>query len=177
MQPCQIHSCMTGKKRQLSTRIVALNTVQTLALARVGRLNDVRLQSIRSFLKNIGKVNLHQSKKEQLRIDREVGLYRTNETIFGSYLREWANSKGKEKKPPEQVHYWNSSLSKEIDAEVDLYLHHYFLDNSDRTFNNIPIIDYAVDGFDRPGVTVLFGGDHEYKHCPISCKHSEAGEL
>jgi hypothetical protein len=158
----------TGKKRQLSTRIIALNTTETLALARIGRLNDVRLQSIRSFLKNIGKVNLQHSKTEQLRIDRAVGLYRTKEAIFGSYLHEWANSKGKEKKPPEQVHYWNSSLSKEIESEVDLYLHHYFLENDDR--KRIPIIDYRADGFDRPGVTVLFGGDHGDQHCPISCK-------
>jgi hypothetical protein len=55
----------TGKRRQLSTRIVALSTTETLALARVGRLNDARLQSIRSFLKNIDKVNLQLSKKEQ----------------------------------------------------------------------------------------------------------------
>ena len=31
-------------------------------------------------------------------------------------------------------------------------------------------IDYVADGFDTPGVTVLFGGDHGDKNCPISCK-------
>jgi len=38
-----------GKKRKLSMQTVALNTTQTLALARVGKLNDVRMQSVRSF--------------------------------------------------------------------------------------------------------------------------------
>jgi hypothetical protein len=31
-------------------------------------------------------------------------------------------------------------------------------------------LDYVGDGFVNPGVTVLFGGDHGDKHCPISCK-------
>jgi hypothetical protein len=79
-------------------------------------------------------------------------------------------TKGKEKKPPEQVHYWNSKLSNEIEAEVDLYLQHLFLLDANNQLNEIPILDYVADGFARPGVTVLFGGDHGDKHCPISCK-------
>jgi hypothetical protein len=61
-------------------------------------------------------------------------------------------------------------LSREIlEAEVDPYLQHVFLDNADRSFNNMPIIHYAADGFEKPGVTLLFGGNHGDKHCPISC--------
>jgi hypothetical protein len=158
-----------GKTRRLSMRIVALNTNQTLALARVGKLNDVQLQSMRSFLRHIGKVNLQQSKKEQARIDMQVGLHRTKDATYGSYLHEWSQTKGKEKKPPEQVYYWNAKLSSEIEAEVDLYLQHLFL-QGDKTYNSIPSINYIADGFDKPGVTILFGGDHGDKHCPISCK-------
>ena len=33
---------------------------------------------------------------------------------------------GKEKKAPEHVQYWNSTLAREIEAEVDLYLQHKF---------------------------------------------------
>jgi hypothetical protein len=163
---------LVGHKRKLSMRTVALNTSQTIALARVGRLNDLGMKNIRSFLRQIGKVNLQMSKKEQARIDVQVGLHRTNEAHFGSHLHEWSLTKGKEKKPPEQVHYWNSDLGKEIEAEVDLYLRHRFLLSQEDNNNNtsVPTIDYAADGFDKPGVTVLFGGDHGDKHCPISCK-------
>jgi hypothetical protein len=116
-----------GRNRKLSTRAVALNTEQTIALARVGRLNDVCMTNIRSFLRHIGKVNLQLSLKEQERIDVAVGLYPTKEITFGSYLHEWSTSKSKEKKAPEQVHYWNSKLSNEIEVETDLYLQHLFL--------------------------------------------------
>jgi hypothetical protein len=84
-------------------RTVALDTGQTIALARVGRLNDVRMKKIKSFLRQIGKVNLQLSAKEQARIDIDVGLDRTKEATFGSSLHEWSLVKGKEKKPPEQV--------------------------------------------------------------------------
>jgi hypothetical protein len=33
---------------------------------------------------------------------------------------------------------------------------------------NRAVLDYNGGGFDKPGVTVLFGGDHGGKHCPIS---------
>jgi hypothetical protein len=74
-------------------------------------------------------------------------------------------------KPPKQVHYWNSDLSSEIKADVDLYLRHLFQEaNANNPLDNIPVLDYVGDGFVNPGVTVLFGGDHGDKHCAISCK-------
>jgi hypothetical protein len=90
---------------------------------------------------------------------------------FGSHLYEWnETTKGKEKKAPESVNYWTSSLSKEIEAEIDIYLQHVFAerDNSSATIS-FPTIDYETPGFER-GVTVLYGGDHGNEHCPISCK-------
>jgi hypothetical protein len=157
-----------GQTRKLSMRTVALNTGQTIALARVGRLNDFRMKKIRGFLKRVGQVNLQLSDKEQQRIDVQVGLHRTKEAIFGTYLHEWSRTKGKEKKPPEQVHYWNSNLAHEIEAEVDLYLMHLFLEAPDLT--SPPVLNYQAGGFEKEGITVLFGGDHGDKHCPISCK-------
>jgi hypothetical protein len=159
-----------GKNRKLSTRTVALSTVQSIALARVGKLNDFRMKKIKSYLRHVGKVNLQLSVKEQERIDLAVGLYRTKEATFGSYLHEWASSKGKEKKPPEAIHYWNASLANEIEVEVDLYLQHLFLQNKDDSSYTMPCIDYDTNGFATKGITVLFGGDHGDKHCPISCK-------
>jgi hypothetical protein len=161
-----------GQTRKLSMQTIALNTSQTIALARVGRLNDVRMKNVRSFLRHIGKVNLQLSLKEQDRIDIQVGLHRTKQATFGSHLHEWSLTKGKEKKPPEQVHYWNSDLEKEIEAEVDLYLRHLLVATEENNNNNavIPCIDYKADGFDNAGITVLFGGDHGDKHCPISVK-------
>jgi hypothetical protein len=149
---------------------VALTTAQTIALARVGRLNDVQMKNIQSFLRQIGKVNLQMSLKEQERIDIQVGLHRTKDATFGSHLHEWSLTKGKEKKPPEQVHYWNSDLGKEVEAEVDLYLQHLLVKEENKNIIGIPNIDYAADGFERYGITVLFGGDYGDKHCPISCK-------
>jgi hypothetical protein len=64
-------------------------------------------------------------------------------------------------------------LSKEIEAEVDLYLQHLFFvapPEPNNPLHEIPKLDYVADGFASPGVTVLFGGDHGDKHCPISCK-------
>lgn len=160
-----------GKRRRLSMKTVALNTAQTVALARVGALNDVRLRSVKSFLQKVGAVNLKLSAKELDKIDVNVGLHRTKAAVFGSYMHEWSRTKGKEKKAPEMVHYWNSSLSSEIEAEVDLYLQHRFVENNNiNNSNSIPTIDYIAGGFAKPGVTVLFGGDHGDKHCPISCK-------
>lgn len=109
-------------------------------------------------------MNLELSVKEQERLDVEVGLYRTKEVTFGSYLHEWS----KEKKAPEQVYYWNAKLSNEIEAEADLYLRHLFSENKDN--NTMPSLDYFAKGFEKQGITVLFGGDHGDKNCPISCK-------
>jgi hypothetical protein len=61
-------------------------------------------------------------------------------------------------------------LAHEIEAEVNLYIRHLFLLDTDNELNAIPLLDYVADGFDQPGVMVLFGGDHGDKHCPISCK-------
>jgi hypothetical protein len=43
-------------------------------------------------------------------------------------------------------------------------------DTNNNTIYEIPSLDYAGDGFDKAGVTILFGGDHGDKNCPISCK-------
>ena len=156
-----------AKTRKLSTRTVALNTGQTIALARVGGLNDTsRMRKIRSFLKQVGKVNLQMSVKEHHRLDLQVGLHRTTATI-GSCLHDWTATVGKDTKAPEQVHCWNCNLSSEIEAEVDLYFMHLFL-SSDKTLDTMPVLDYVAGGFDKPGITVLFGGDHGDKNCPIS---------
>jgi hypothetical protein len=159
-----------GRRKKLSMEPVVLDTAQTIALARVGKLNDTRMDSLRSYLRQVGKVQLQMSIKEQKRIDNQVGFHRTKDAVaFGTYMHEWSLQKGKETKAPEQVHYWNAQLSKEIEAEVDLYLHQVFINGSTNN-RSIPLIDYKADGFDKPGVTVLFGGDHGDKHCPISCK-------
>jgi hypothetical protein len=60
-------------------------------------------------------------------------------------------------------------LAHEVEAEVDLYLMHLFME-SGNTYDAMPILDYIAGGFDKPGITVLFGGDHGNKNCPISCK-------
>jgi hypothetical protein len=58
-----------GQKQKLSMNTVALNTAETVALARVGRLNDSRMKKIKSFLRQVGKVNLQLPDKEQLSLD------------------------------------------------------------------------------------------------------------
>ena len=73
-------------------------------------------------------MNLQLFLEDRQRIDVDVGLNRTKDAIFGSYLHEWSLTKGKETKPPEQVYFWNSSLSHEIEAEVDLYIRHVFFE-------------------------------------------------
>ena len=165
-----------GKRRQLSTKLVTLDTAQTLALARIGRLNDIARKRVRSFLRCVGNINLQLSIKDQQRIDVDVGLYRTEKAFFGSHLYEWSLMKGKETKAPELVRFWNSVLANEVEAEVDLYLRHLFSGLGDDTeedkdvITEMPSLDYLGPGFPQPGVTVLFGGDHGDKNCPISCK-------
>jgi hypothetical protein len=87
------HYTRVGQKRDLSMRTIALNTPQTVALARVGRLNDVRLKRLRSFLKHVGNVNVELSASEVQRIDNQVAWHRTKETVFGSCLHEWSLTK------------------------------------------------------------------------------------
>ena len=81
-------------------------------------------------------------------------------------------NKRKRDQAPEQVYFWNSSLSHEIEAEVDLYIRHVFFErkNDGDNSGDIPSLDYLGAGFPQAGVTVLFGGDHGDKNCPISCK-------
>ena len=171
-----------GHQRRLSTTPLALTTVQTMALGRVAGLNDVRLKKLRSFLRQVAGINIQLAQKEIDRIDIQVGLHRTKEAIFGSHLHQWSQSKGKEKKPPELVHFWNCDLANEIEAVVDLYLRHLLLAAADddaesetqctirNAVDGIPSLDYVGDGFVKPGVTLLFGGDHGDRNCPISCK-------
>ena len=101
-----------------------------------------------------------------------MSWHRTKELTYGSYLHEWSLTKGKEKMTPEQVYYWNGSLKHEIEAEVDLYLQHLYTENENNnsSYQSPPLIDYVASGFDKPGVTALFGGDHGDKHWPISAK-------
>jgi intergrase/recombinase len=77
---------------------VVLNTVQTIALARVGSLNDVRIRKVKSFLRNIDNVNLQMSISAVQCIDHQVAWHRTKEATYGSYLHEWSLTKGKEKR-------------------------------------------------------------------------------
>jgi hypothetical protein len=116
------------RNRKLSMQPLILSTTQTIALARLGRLNDTQMKKLRSFLKHMAKVNIGMATKEIERIDiMQVGLHRTKLASFGSYIHKWSKTKGKEKKAPEQVYFWNSKLAHEIEAEVDLYIWHLFL--------------------------------------------------
>jgi hypothetical protein len=152
--------------------MIVLNTEQTVAMAGLGNLNYVQLKKIRSFLWVVGQVILQYSEKELQRIDVDVGNDRTAfDTSFGTITYEWCQTKGKEKKPPEEVNDWNSSLLREIEAEIDIYLCMLFLKESVPDSNaTIPTIDYNADGFDKPGITILIGGDHGDGHCPITAK-------
>jgi hypothetical protein len=153
-----------GKQRKLSMKTVSLTTAQTMALARIGALNDDRMGKVRSYLRTIGKVHLQLSKGVQRKIDLDVGLERTQEATFGSYIHEWTASK----KAPEEVQYWNCSLSKEIEAEIDMYLQHVLATSTG--IGPFPTLDYDAPGFGERGITILFGGDHGNGSCPISCK-------
>jgi hypothetical protein len=81
-------------------------------------------------------------------------------------VHEWSKNKSKETKPPEEVEYWNACLLSEIEAEVDIHL----MLAETESIESIPTIDYMADGFSQPGITVLIGGDHGDKNCPISAK-------
>ena len=109
-------------------KVVTLDTAQTMALSRVGRLNDIARKRVKSFLRCVGHVDLQLLLEDRQRIDVDVSLNRTKDAILGLYLHELLLAKGKETKPPEQVYFWNSSLSHEIEAEVDLYIRHVFLE-------------------------------------------------
>jgi hypothetical protein len=106
------------------------------------------------------------SKPELLQINEEVGLLRTKGAVFGVKIHDWTNSKGKEKRAPEEVLYWNALLTQEIKEEVDMYLCCVI----DKATDCIPTLEYHATGFDKAGVTILFGGDHGDHHSPISFK-------
>ena len=76
---------------------VVLNTAQTVALARVGNLNDIRMKKVRSFLHKVGGVQLKHATKDLQDIDKQVGLDRTREATFGSLLYEWSQTKARER--------------------------------------------------------------------------------
>jgi hypothetical protein len=60
------------QRRDLSMKTVSLDTAQTIALARIGKLNDFRMKKIKSYLRQVGNVNLEMSAKEILCIDTQV---------------------------------------------------------------------------------------------------------
>ena len=77
-------------------KVVTLDTAQTMALSRVGRLNDIARKRVKSFLRCVGHVNLQLLLEDRQRIDVDVGLNRTKDAIFGSYyLHEWVANKRK----------------------------------------------------------------------------------
>jgi hypothetical protein len=158
-----------GSKRKLLTQPIVLDTAQTVALARVGNLNDDRLAKVHSFLRQVGEVDLKHAAAELKAMDSTVGLERTTNVTFGRYVHEWTTDSTKEKKPPELIEFWNCDLQSEIEAEVDMYLSSVFKVD-DNASPIIPAIDYKAHGFDTKGVTVLIGGDHGDKNCPISMK-------
>ena len=162
----------TEKKIRVKTEV--LNTPQTLALQRHCRINDKQLSKCRSFLHHLGGVELQCSLNDIKRIDHEVGL---NENLldatFGSYTLEWAviRGDGNQKKLPEVCPYWNADILLEVTAEIDLFYHKLFLEKPDDPFIIMPPIDYRAPGFtDKPGMIVLFGGDHGAGACPCSLK-------
>ena len=159
-----------GCQQRLNLNSKALTTSQTVAMARISGLNNAQLKKIRSFLQHIGGVTLKFAAKDLETIDRQIGLTEAEPLVqCGSHMYEWADSKskGKEKRPPELCNYWTANVFKEIEAEVDMFLHDQMGDNASR---NIPTIDYDVNGFEGRGVAVVFGGDHGDKACPISMK-------
>jgi len=149
-----------------------LTTPQTLALGRLTGVNDTQMSKLRSYLKHIGNVDLKLSKKEVERIDRSVGLNElTPRATYNQFTLEWCTTKGtnREKKPPEDCHYWNSDLLVEVASEIDLFLFSMFLDKPGMM--TVPPIDYCAPGFtDKPGIVVLFGGDHGKGACPCCVK-------
>lgn len=93
---------------------------------------------------------------------------------FGEHTHEWADTEGRETRAPEAVDYWNASLMKELEAEVDIYVVQQLANQSTSETTcevpTVPTIDYMSKGFDKPRVVVLVGGDHGDKNCPINTK-------
>jgi len=158
------------KKLRITSEV--LDTPQTLALGHLTSINDTQMSKLRSFLKHVGNAGLKLSKREVIRIDRDVGLTPTvmPTATFQSYTFEWSSARlsANDKKPPEICTFWNSDLLVEVAAEIDLLHHGMFLDNPEMA--GIPSLDYDATGFAHPGIIVLFGGDHGAGACPCSLK-------
>ena len=159
----------TAEEERLQLTPTALETHETVAMARLLNLNDQQLQLMRSYLRRMGQVELKYSKKDLIAIDNEVGLDFIASPVFGSFTYEWASSanKSKKKTPPEKCLFWNTSLLEQLTAEVDLHFHHLFV--SDNKLNSFPALDYS-SGAGGDGVVILFGGDHGDTSCPVSVK-------
>ena len=78
---------MVGRKQKVPMKQVMLTTTQTIALVRVGGLNDFRMKKVRSYINHMAKANIELASKEIERIDIQVGLHRTKEVVFGSYVQ------------------------------------------------------------------------------------------
>ena len=164
-----------ANQKNITLQSAVLSTPQTIALGRLSGINDTQMSKIRSFLKNVGKAELKYSKSEICRFNRDVGLHPSMpQPIFNNYTLEWAttNGKGVEKKLPEACNYWNADLLLQVAAEVDLVMSAIFLEKSEKHSPTQPtLLDYRAPGFeDKPGITVLFGGDHGAGACPCSLK-------
>ena len=162
-----------ANQRKVTIQSAVLNTPQTVALGRLPGINNTQMTMLRSYLRTVGKCELKMSKKELMRIDKDVGLDKTMPDVhFDTYTLEWASTSGKsgEKKPPETCPHWNSNLLLEVAAEIDLVLTSLFLEKPDNI--TVPSLDYGAPGFNinSPGIVVLFGGDHGAGACPCSLK-------
>ena len=183
-QPETYLKVANARKLRISPEV--LNTPQTIALGRLCGLNDTQMAKLRSFLNHVGKAELKLVRTEVSRIDREVGLHpNTPVPTFDTFLLEWSTtkSKGVEKKLPEHCSYWNANVMVEVASEIDLCFHSMFVEEPNMVIKSL---DYYAPGFiDKPGIIVLFGGDHGAGACPCSMKlnfsspqqRKERGEL
>ena len=158
--------------KKLCVIVEATTTPQTLALGCLTGINDTQMGKLWYYLRNVGNTESKLQKSEMNRIDKAFGLdAMMPSATFGSFALEWAatNGTGVEKKPLEQCNFWNADILVEVAAEIDLIHHSAFLENPDmRTFSPL---GYRAPGFaDKPGIVVLFGGDHGAGACPCSVK-------
>jgi len=159
-------------KKKLRVTSEVLSTPQTMALGRLTGIKNTQMAKFRSFLKHVGNAELKWAKAELSRIDRDVGLHSiVPSATCDTYALEWSttSAKGVEKKAPEHCSFWNCDMLVEVASEIDMLCHGMFLDKLDMTA--VPSLDCGAPGFpDKPGVVVLFGGDHGAGNCPCSMK-------
>jgi len=114
------------------------------------------------------------AQKEVNRIDKDVGLHdQMPNAIFKSHTLEWSTTAGmnREKKLPEHYCYWNADLLVEVAAEIDLLYHRVFLEKLNSNAVTCDPFDCGAPGFtNKPGIIVLFGGDHGQGACLCSMK-------